>query len=245
MRWNLVFLHSREYKVGLWVLRNLSSCSFWLLQPLRVIFIFFRVFLLKNYFIILIVILSIFIFWLCHGACGILVPQPGIEPTPLQWKHRVPTTGWPGKSCDLYFWVKFGAVCKETGPRTRPDQLGGFRTGAAAALGCLSMGLSVLHQELARGTWSGVWGSRVHHSSISMGFRGLPNCRGGGSCRGWKRLRVICPKFTFPERSAAAGEWIWGFLSPPEQSVYKSEGNQATGETVLNDLETSAGVFLG
>ena len=67
----------------------------------------------------------------------------------------------------------------------------------------------------------------------------------GGSCRGWRSLRVICPKFTFPERSAAAGEWIWGFLSPPEQSVYKSKGNQATGETVLNDLKTSTGVFLG
>ena len=29
-------------------------------------------------------------------ACGILVLQPGIEL--MQWKHRVPTTGLPGKS---------------------------------------------------------------------------------------------------------------------------------------------------
>ena len=27
-----------------------------------------------------------------------LVPQPGIEPTPLQWKPRVLTAGLPGKS---------------------------------------------------------------------------------------------------------------------------------------------------
>ena len=31
-------------------------------------------------------------------ACGILVPQSGIEHTPSQWKHRVLTTGPPGKS---------------------------------------------------------------------------------------------------------------------------------------------------
>ena len=31
-------------------------------------------------------------------ACGILVPQPGIEPGPLQWKRRVLTTGPPGNS---------------------------------------------------------------------------------------------------------------------------------------------------
>ena len=31
-----------------------------------------------------------------HEACEILVPQPGIEPVPLQWKHRVLITGLPG-----------------------------------------------------------------------------------------------------------------------------------------------------
>ena len=33
-----------------------------------------------------------------HAACRILVPQPGIEPHPLHWKHRVLITGPPGKS---------------------------------------------------------------------------------------------------------------------------------------------------
>ena len=32
-------------------------------------------------------------------ACGALFPQPGIEPMPLHWKHRVLTTRLPGKSC--------------------------------------------------------------------------------------------------------------------------------------------------
>ena len=41
-----------------------------------------------------------------QGLSGILVPQTGIEPVPLQWKHRVRTTGLPGKShwcSQLYF----------------------------------------------------------------------------------------------------------------------------------------------
>ena len=43
-------------------------------------------------------LLSFFSFWLCCEACGILVPQSGIEPMPLQWKHRVLTTGLLGNS---------------------------------------------------------------------------------------------------------------------------------------------------
>ena len=29
----------------------------------------------------------LFLVWLCHAACGILVPQTGIEP--LQWEHSL------------------------------------------------------------------------------------------------------------------------------------------------------------
>ena len=44
----------------------------------------------------------------CHGvffyaishSCGILVPWPGIEPMPLQWKQGLSTTGPPGNSFD-------------------------------------------------------------------------------------------------------------------------------------------------
>ena len=32
-----------------------------------------------------------FFFWPHHIACGILVPQPGIDPGPQQWKHRTLT----------------------------------------------------------------------------------------------------------------------------------------------------------
>ena len=39
-----------------------------------------------------------FFFFFCLIPCGILVPQPGIEPTPLLWKHEILTTGRPGKS---------------------------------------------------------------------------------------------------------------------------------------------------
>ena len=42
--------------------------------------------------------ISDFFFGLHRAACGILVSQPGIEPTPLQWKLGVLTTGLPGKS---------------------------------------------------------------------------------------------------------------------------------------------------
>ena len=40
--------------------------------------------------------LGFFFFWLCHMPCGISVPPLGIEPLPLQWKHRL--NHWtPGK----------------------------------------------------------------------------------------------------------------------------------------------------
>ena len=44
-----------------------------------------------------------FFFWLCSRTCGILVPPPGIEPGPWQWKLRVLTTGLPGNSLKLRF----------------------------------------------------------------------------------------------------------------------------------------------
>ena len=37
----------------------------------------------------------------CHQACGILAPQPGIEPTPPPLEGEVLTTGEPGKSQEL------------------------------------------------------------------------------------------------------------------------------------------------
>ena len=39
-----------------------------------------------------------FFFWPCHVVFGILVPRPGIEPGPQQWKYGVLTTGPPGNS---------------------------------------------------------------------------------------------------------------------------------------------------
>ena len=42
--------------------------------------------------------LFFYIFWLHHTACGILVVQPGIEPTLPRWQHGVLTTG-PLRKC--------------------------------------------------------------------------------------------------------------------------------------------------
>ena len=41
------------------------------------------------------------LFW----SCGILVPWPGINPCPLQWKCRVVTTGPPGKCPVMFCWI--------------------------------------------------------------------------------------------------------------------------------------------
>ena len=41
--------------------------------------------------------------WPCHAPCGILVPQPGIEPTPPALESEVLTTG-PSGEPQLCFW---------------------------------------------------------------------------------------------------------------------------------------------
>ena len=46
-----------------------------------------------------------FFFWPCIVACGTLVPWPGIELMPLNWKHGVLITGLPEKSL-LSIWRK-------------------------------------------------------------------------------------------------------------------------------------------
>ena len=43
-------------------------------------------------------------FWFFdHEACGILVPQPGIEPTTSALAGEVLTTGLPGKSLEMIY----------------------------------------------------------------------------------------------------------------------------------------------
>ena len=42
-------------------------------------------------------------FWLYHRAGRTLVPQPGSNPCPLYWQHRILTAGPPGKSSVLCF----------------------------------------------------------------------------------------------------------------------------------------------
>ena len=41
--------------------------------------------------------------WPRWAACGIVVPQPGIEPGPQQWKRQVLTTRLPGNSHEPQF----------------------------------------------------------------------------------------------------------------------------------------------
>ena len=45
----------------------------------------------------------LFYFLLYHAACRILVPQPEMEPRPLQWKCGVLSTGLPGKFLFAFF----------------------------------------------------------------------------------------------------------------------------------------------
>ena len=56
---------------------------------------------------------SFFFFWPCPVACGILVPQPGIEPGPWQWNRQVLTTGPPGYS-RYFIWER-----RNLGPKCR------------------------------------------------------------------------------------------------------------------------------
>ena len=44
-----------------------------------------------------------FFFWSLHTVYGILVPDQGSNPGPLQWKRGVLTTGLPGNSLYLFF----------------------------------------------------------------------------------------------------------------------------------------------
>lgn len=44
-----------------------------------------------------------------HTAFGILVPQPGVEPVPLPWKHNILTTGPAGKSPHTFLGATFVA----------------------------------------------------------------------------------------------------------------------------------------
>ena len=60
----------------------------------------------KLSFSLLMRFLSWFFFGPRHVACGILVPQLGIEPHPLSWKHTILITGPPGKSLDEIFKLK-------------------------------------------------------------------------------------------------------------------------------------------
>ena len=51
-----------------------------------------------------------FSFWTCCGACGILVPWPGIEPGPQWWKPRILTTRLSGNSQCVLFLTIFKSV---------------------------------------------------------------------------------------------------------------------------------------
>ena len=50
----------------------------------------------------------LFFFFLLHReTCEILVPWARIQPTPLQWKHRVLVMGSQGKSLEKYLYSKY------------------------------------------------------------------------------------------------------------------------------------------
>ena len=48
-----------------------------------------------------------------HKACGILSPQPGIEPTTPALEGKVSTNGLSGKSLSLFSWVSVSSSAKQ------------------------------------------------------------------------------------------------------------------------------------
>ena len=74
---------------------------------LEVSLVFFFFFFLMS--VIHFLFFFIYLFWLCHEACGILVPHQGSNLPPLQWKCGVLTIGPSGKSL-LVFLIKLTSV---------------------------------------------------------------------------------------------------------------------------------------
>ena len=79
-------------------------------------------FSLPYFCIVLFYFLTFFVFWPCHVACGILVPQPGIKPRSLAMKawspnqtiREFPTTSVFSPpfllSFSFYFWIEVSFV---------------------------------------------------------------------------------------------------------------------------------------
>ena len=59
-------------------------------------------------------IVSVFFFWPHRAACGISVPQPGIEPRPQQCQHQVLTTSSLGNSPNIKSILKIKESQEET-----------------------------------------------------------------------------------------------------------------------------------
>ena len=55
------------------------------------------------HFLFKLLVCLFFFFQLCHGACGVLVPLPGIKLMPFGWEHRILTPEPPRKSQDETF----------------------------------------------------------------------------------------------------------------------------------------------
>ena len=49
-------------------------------------------------FVTILLLFYVLFFFFGHEVCGILAPQPGIEPSPTALEDEVLTTGQPGKS---------------------------------------------------------------------------------------------------------------------------------------------------
>ena len=62
------------------------------------VFLFKKIFLMWTIFKVFIVFVTILFWFFGNGACEILAPQLGIEPTPPALKGKASTTRQPGKS---------------------------------------------------------------------------------------------------------------------------------------------------
>ena len=152
---------------------------------------------------------SFFFFWLHRAPCGILVPQPGIEPGAPAMRGPSPNPGRPGKSLSSAFLSVFfvlgvdstRAVGQGPGPRAALSRRGGVNRPsqhAVSLLGCAGL-VEGPGPAWAGGGWRGA-------SPLRRGW--CRPCRGGVLEQSLERQGHEpggCGRMSFPSRGQAQG----------------------------------------
>ena len=113
-----------------------------------------------------------FMFWPHQAACGILMPQPGIEPVPPASEGRILTTGLPGKSQKNVHSSRLPRwLCGKLSAFSLGDP--GLIPGSGRSLGegnGSPLQYSCLENPMDRGAWLGYspWGHKEWESSVQF-----------------------------------------------------------------------------